>query len=94
MKISVKQLAKANWKVIFSYDYNDKGAGFKTFGCDIEGITITHDRKIGSQRTIIYYTVAGRRTESPTQACAWYNSQHGGSKTRTGNQPVEAPCNK
>lgn len=71
--ISVKRLNDAAWREIFGYRYNDKGAGFKTFGCDIPNITITHDRKIGASRTIIYYTVGKRRTDSPSQAVKWWN---------------------
>lgn len=73
--ISVKHLNDATWREIFDHRYNDKGAGFKTFGCDIPNITITHDRKIGASRTIIYYTVGKRRTDSPSQAVRYWNEQ-------------------
>lgn len=74
MPLSVLKLAKADWRLVYQYDYNDRGAGFKTFADDkLPGITITHDRKVGSQRTIIYYTVHKKRTDSPSQACKIYN---------------------
>lgn len=76
MLLSILKLSKADWHLVYQYDYNDHGAGFKTFAAkDIPGITITHDRKIGAKTTLIYYTVDKKRTDSPSQAVKWYN-QH------------------
>lgn len=74
--LTVARLQKADWKLIFAYQYNDRGAGFKTFACDaLPGITVTHDKKIGASKTLIYYTVNKQRTDSPWQACKIYNEK-------------------
>ncbi len=75
MTLTIARLQKADWKLIFQYAYNDRGAGFKTFAADaLPGITVTHDKKIGASKTLIYYTVGGKRTDSPWQACKWHNA--------------------
>lgn len=74
--LTVARLQKVNWKLVYDYRYNDRGAGFKIFACDaVPGITVTHDKKIGASKTLIYYTVNKQRTDSPWQACKWYNSK-------------------
>lgn len=74
MILTVARLQKAEWVLIFQYAYNDRGAGFKTFASDkLPGITVTHDKKIGANKTLIYYTVNKQRTDSPWQATKWYN---------------------
>lgn len=76
MILSVAKLQKADWRQVYSYDYNDWGAGFKTFASEaLPGITVTHDRKVGAAKTLIYYTLHGRRTDSPSQACKIWNEK-------------------
>lgn len=81
MILSVAKLQKADWVLVYEYAYNDRGAGFKTFASDkLPGITVTHDKKIGAARTIIYYTITDKinksqRTDSPSQACKWWNQR-------------------
>lgn len=80
MPITVNKLQKADWKQVYHYDYSQSNCFFKTFSSDIPGVTVTHDRKIGSKRTMIYYTVHGRRTDSPSEAVKIWNrheKEHG-----------------
>lgn len=94
MSLTVKKLQIVEWKKVYDYAYNDKGAGFQTYSSEIPNVTITHDRKIGASRTLIYYTVHGKRTDSPAQVCRWWNetaAKSGGSDATDGAQPAGRP---
>lgn len=73
MPITVRKLQDANWVECYHYDYTQSGCFFKIFSSDIPHVTVTHDRKIGSKRTMIYYTVHKRRTDSPSEAVKIWN---------------------
>jgi len=82
MPLSKSQLAKADWKVVFSYEY--EGKGFKVFSADgINGLTISHQWTRGSKVKISYRT-CDRDFDSPSEACRFFNEQERGGSNVAG----------
>lgn len=71
--ISQRQFRALAWTQVYEYSGHTKS--FKTFGCGLPYLTMTHEWQRGKKPMRIYYTVAGRSTDSPTQIVRWYNEE-------------------
>lgn len=74
VKLSVTVLRSQEWKLIYAFDGKTK---FKIYGSDIPDFVIIHDtsKVNGKDKVRIHYRVFKRETDSPTQACRWWNSE-------------------
>lgn len=74
MPLTLKSLGELPWTQIYFYEREDQRVWFKTFDSGKKGLTITHNKRLGVKQVQIYYTVHGRKTDSPSQAIKWYNA--------------------
>jgi len=81
--INNKTLRDATWKQV--YRYTGAKVSFITYACEeIPGLTITKDM-LGAKVVKTTYTVAGKATDSPTQAVRDYNAHQ---RAQSGRQEV------
>lgn len=74
MKPITRRLMNAgDWRQVYQYD--GSSLSFTIYACDqFPGMTIAYERR-GAGKVKTFYTVFGKRTDSPTQAVRLWNQR-------------------